>query len=162
MKKLIVDKYSPIKHVCRINPMGDLIPVSSFQRDYEINESDWGDDYILVYAYKVWDSADATKSEILDYTEYGKHLKIYSDLAELDGTLDVFPLDTSTGYVPVTTRVEAQTMMNLLTSYTLCYSEEAPEVTPIIRDLARLLYNETDFGYSVQLPEHFREFIGVE
>lgn len=162
MKKLIVDKYSPIKHICRVNPLGELIPVSSFARDYPVNEEDWGDDYVMVYAYRVYDSVKATDNELLDHTEYGKHIRIYSDVAILDGNMDLGVIDTSSGWVPVTTRIEAHTLMNLLTAYLTVYINESEQVAPTIKELARCLYLEDGFGISVQLPEHFKDFIGVE
>lgn len=162
MKKLIVDKFSPIKHICRMNPLGDITPVSSFARDYQINEDEWGDDYILVYAYRIYDNVKATDSEVLDHTEHGKHIEIYSDIAVLDGSLELEKLDTSSGWVPVTTRVEAHTLMNLLTAYLTCYKDEDVSVVPTIKELAKCLYKDDGFGISVQLPEHFKEFVGVE
>lgn len=162
MKKLIVDKYSPIKHLCRVNPLGEITPVSSFARDYEVNEEEWGDDYVMVYAYKMYDSVKATDSEILDHTEYGKHIKIYSDLSKLDGNMDIPMLEDSTNMVAVTTRIEAHTLMNILTSYLVCYPDEDVDVAHSIRELVRCLYLEDGFAISVKLPDHYKDFIGVK
>lgn len=161
MKKLIVDKYSPIKHLCRVNPLGDITPVSSFARDYEVKEEEWGDDYVMVYAYKVYDNIKATDSELLDHTEYGKHIKLYTDIARLDGNMDV-PVITSNNIAVVSTRLEAQTMMNVLVAYSVCYPNEKDSVAVLIDKVVKCLYKEDGFAISVDLPEHYKEFIGVE
>lgn len=162
MKKLIVDKYSPIKHVCRVNPLGEITPISSFARDYPLDEHEWGDDYVLVYAYRMYETLNATDSEILDHAEHGKHLQIYEDIASLDGHLDVETIHPNDQSVYIQTRLEAQTMMNLLTAYSVVYSNESAEVASSIRDLARCLYAEDGFGIKITLPANFKEFIGVE
>lgn len=162
MKKLIVDKYSPIKHICRVNPLGEITPVSSFARDYPVNEEEWGDDYVMVYAYKMYDSVKATDSEILDHTEYGKHIKAYSDIAKLDGNMDIPVLNNDYNLVSVTTRIEAHTLMNILVAYNTCYPDEVEKTALTIKELAKCLYLEDGFGISIELPEHYKDFIGVK
>lgn len=164
MKTIIIDEKSPFKHVCKINQDGSIIPVASFFKDYEFKESDYaGDNFVLVYAYKVFDNIEVTKNEVLDNIESCKHIEIYNDITKLDGSIETFPIDIDSDFMIITNKTEAHVMMTILNSYAMTYTSEITLIAPMLSQLAKMIYNKADGAtLSLQVPPHFKEFVGVE
>lgn len=160
LKHIIIDRYSPYKHLCQIDEYGEVIPYATYPIDHKI-EGDWDDKWCVIQAYKVYKFGDQVKSTILDGQEQGKHLKLYSALLELDGRIETHPFnfEKDNHYsVTVQSREQAKELMLILLVYKNITNDNS--VNNSIRVLLQLMYSFHITPTVVSLPHELDEFLG--